>query len=90
MVILLFVVLSTSEYFVITLADSQNDTMNLVIKTVSFWGQMKIKEISLYWILIMYFLSTELLHCNKKIIRFTDTVNKMKQLDSHSKIDTVP
>jgi len=52
--------------FVITLADSQNDTVNLVIETLSFRGQMKIKKISLYWILIMYFLSTELSHCNKK------------------------
>jgi hypothetical protein len=34
--------------FVITLADHQNDTVNLLIKTVSFWGQKKIKEISLY------------------------------------------
>jgi hypothetical protein len=34
--------------FVITLADSQNHTVNLVITTESFWGQMKIKEISLY------------------------------------------
>jgi hypothetical protein len=34
--------------FVITLADHQNDTVNRFIKTASFWGQMKIKEISLY------------------------------------------
>jgi hypothetical protein len=35
-----------------TLAHSQNDTVHLLTKTVSFRVQIKIKQISLSWILI--------------------------------------
>jgi len=35
-----------------TLALSQKDTVHLVTKTISFWGQIKIKQIRLSWILV--------------------------------------
>ena len=35
-----------------TLAHSQNGTVYLLTKTVSFWGQIKIKQIRLSWTLV--------------------------------------